>query len=76
MQRKTIAKLGFMIALLVLTLHFGAPPAGADTCQHECFRDFIGCQHACGLFCIGDDACLADCNAGCAADYDTCLSFC
>jgi hypothetical protein len=77
MQQKKIAKLAFLVALLVLMLQISAPqPGAALTCQEECHREYFGCLHGCGLFCIGDDACYAACSAGCDDDLSSCLSTC
>lgn len=78
MQLKRFAKLALLMVLLVLTLQISTPKPGAAvlTCQQECSRNYFGCMHACGLSCIGDDACLTACNAGCADDKAACLSEC
>jgi hypothetical protein len=77
MQQKKIAKLALLVALLVLTFQISAPqPGAALTCPQQCERDYIGCLHGCGLFCIGDDACYAACSADCDVNRSDCLSGC
>jgi hypothetical protein len=77
MQQKKLVKLALLVALLMLTLHIGTPrPAAALTCPQQCERDYIGCLHGCGLFCIGDDACYAACSADCDVNRSDCLSSC